>query len=84
MRRSTALILIFVIVILVGVPVFFGTLGWVRITEPYRGFRVRNSSSTFLPGRSTAEIGRRLAEAGVVPDQLTFRAAVWQAGAERA
>jgi UPF0755 protein len=81
MRRSTALILIFVVVFLLGVPVYLGTLGWVRITELYRGYPGTEQFVDIPPGTSTAEIGRRLAEAGVVPDQFTFRAAVWWTGA---
>ena len=81
MRRSTALILIFIVVILLGVPVYLGTLGWVRITEPYRGYRGTEQFVEIPLGTSTAEIGRRLAEAGVVPDRYTFRGAVWWTGA---
>jgi UPF0755 protein len=82
MRRSTALILIFVVVFIVGVPVYLGTLGWIRITNPYRGYLGTEQFVEIPPGTSTPEIGRRLADAGVVPDRFTFRAAVWwtQAG----
>ncbi len=81
MRRSTALILIFVVVFLVGIPVYLGMLGWVRITEPYRGYLGVEQFVDIPPGTSTADIGRRLADAGVVPDRYTFRAALWWTGA---
>jgi UPF0755 protein len=77
MRRITALVLIFIVVFIVGIPVFLGTLGWIRITEPYRGYTGAEQFVSIPPGISTAEIGRRLTEAGIVPDQLTFRAALW-------
>ena len=35
-------------------------------------------------GASTAAIGRQLADAGVVRDEWTFRAAVWWSGRARA
>lgn len=81
MRRSTALILIFVVVFLVGIPVYLGTLAWIRITNPYRGYLGSEQFVDIPPGTSTAEIGRKLADAGVVPDRFTFRAAVWWTGA---
>ncbi len=77
MRRSNALILIFVIVFLVGIPVYLVTLGWIRITEPYRGYLGSEQFVDIPPGTSIAEIGRKLADAGVVPDRFTFRGAVW-------
>jgi UPF0755 protein len=81
MRRTTALLLIFAVVFIIGVPVYLGILGWIRITDPYRGYSGTEQYVTIPPGTSTADIGRRLAEAGVVPDQLTFRVAVWWTGA---
>ncbi len=81
MRRSTALILIFVVVLLIGIPVYLGTLGWIRVTNPYRGYLGTEQFVDIPFGTSTGEIGRRLADAGVVPDRYTFRAAVWWRGA---
>ena len=81
MHRSTAIILIFVFVALVGIPVYLGVLGWVRITEPYRGYTGGEQYVLIAPGTSTTDIGRRLADAGVVPDRFTFRAAAWWSGA---
>ena len=82
MRRSTALILIFIVVFVVGIPVYLGTLGWIRITGPYRGYLGTEQFVDIPPGTSTAEIGHKLADAGVIPDRFTFRVAVWwtQAG----
>jgi UPF0755 protein len=81
MRRTTALLLIFAVVFVIGIPVFLGTLGWIRITEPYRGYSGTEQYVTIPAGTSTAGIGQRLAAAGVVPDELTFRVAVWWTGA---
>lgn len=77
MRRTAALSLIFIVVFLVGVPVYLGTLAWVRITEPYRGYLGAEQFVEIPTGTGTAEIGRRLADAGVVPDRYTFRLALW-------
>lgn len=54
---------------------YLAPLGWTRITEPYRGYPAGEQFVDIPAGTSTAEIGRRLAEVGVVPDRFTFRAA---------
>jgi UPF0755 protein len=49
--------------------------GYVRLSRPYRGF-VGDETFVDLPtGTGVAEIARRLAAAGVVPDPYTFRLA---------
>lgn len=83
MRRSTALVLVFIVVVLIGTPVLLGTLTWVRITESFRGYSEPERFVEIPPGASTAEIGRRLVDDGIVSDTLTFRAALWWTGASR-
>lgn len=80
MRRTTALTLIFVVVFAIGIPVFAGTVLWARSTDAYRGYTGPEQFVVIPPGSSTAEIGRLLSEAGVVPDRLTFRFAAWWTG----
>jgi UPF0755 protein len=56
---------------------------YVRVTRPYRGFQTDEAFVELPAGTREAEIARRLAAAGVVPDALTFRAAVRLARAGR-
>jgi UPF0755 protein len=52
---------------------------WSRISTPYAAFAGDEVFVEVPPGESTRGIGRRLAEAGVVRDELTFRLAWrWQ------
>jgi len=55
---------------------------WNRVHTPFQGFD--GERFVELPaGSSSREIGRRLADAGVVPDPWTFRAALWWTGRAR-
>lgn len=54
-----------------------------RLTTPYRGFEGAEVFVELPSGTGEAEIARRLAAAGVVPDRWTFRVAARQAGADR-
>ena len=74
-----------VIVLLLAVLLLAGAGFWVRqrMVSPYRGF---DGSEVFVelpPGLGVAAIGSRLAEAGVVPDVLTFRLAARLSGLDR-
>lgn len=55
-----------------------------RLTSPYRGFQSEEVFVEIPPGTGVRAIGRRLAEAGVVRDEWTFRLATWRYGAGRA
>ncbi len=54
-----------------------------RVHEPYRGFQGDEQFVEIAPGRGAVAIGARLADAGVVRDPLTFRAALWMTGRAR-
>jgi UPF0755 protein len=54
-----------------------------RIKTPYRGFTSEEVFVDLPPGSGVQTIANRLAEAGVVPDALTFRLATRVAGADR-
>jgi UPF0755 protein len=60
-----------------------GGLGWTRINEPYKGFSGTEQFVDIPPGAGSAEIRRRLIEAGAVRDETVFRAALWWTGAAR-
>jgi UPF0755 protein len=54
-----------------------------RAHEAYRGFEASEQFVDIPQGTGAAAIGVRLAEAGVVRDPLTFRAALWLSGRAR-
>ena len=55
-----------------------------RIDEPYQGFSGSEQFVEVPPGTGTNAIGRRLIDAGVVRDDMTFRLALWWTGRSRA
>jgi UPF0755 protein len=78
MRRVALLLFVLVVV---------AAAGWWfverRLFEPYKGYEGNEVFVEIVPGDGTAAIGRKLAEAGVVADQWTFRAALWRTGEAR-
>jgi UPF0755 protein len=54
-----------------------------RIDEPYQGFASAEQFVQIPPGTGTSAIGRRLIDAGVVRDEMTFRLALWWTGQSR-
>ena len=54
-----------------------------RLTEPYRGFQGDEIFVNLPAGTTVSGIASRLADAGVVPDALTFRIAARLSGADR-
>lgn len=78
MRRVAVLVIVVIVAALAG----WWTLER-RLSEPYKGYAGDEIFVDIVPGEGTAAIGRKLASAGVVPDQWTFRAALWRTGAAR-
>ncbi len=54
-----------------------------RTSEPFKGYEGTEQFVTIEPGSSTRTIAQRLIESGVVRDDATFRAALWQTGHAR-
>jgi UPF0755 protein len=54
-----------------------------RVTTPYRGFTGTERFVQIPPGAGVAGIAARLADAGVIPDPVTFRVAARVTGADR-
>ena len=55
-----------------------------RMSEPYQGFTGAEQFVDIPAGTGTAAIGRRLIDAGIVRDGMTFRTALWWTGQSRA
>jgi UPF0755 protein len=63
-----------------------GAGGWwiySRVIDPYRGYGEAEVFVDIPPGSSTATIGDRLVQAGVVRDARTFQVALWISGRSR-
>jgi UPF0755 protein len=58
---------------------------WVLLgtAKPYKGYDASEQFVEIPPGAGPAAIGRRLTEAGVVRDELSFRVALWRSGQAR-
>ena len=54
-----------------------------RADEPHRGYSGAEVFVDIPSGTSTRDIGRQLVAAGVVPDERTFRIALWRSGRDR-
>jgi UPF0755 protein len=62
-----------------------GVAGWTYLTlgRPYKGYEASETFVEIAPGSGSAAMGRKLADAGVVPNTSAFRLAVWMRGAGR-
>src|SRR6185295_18406984 len=56
---------------------------YARATRPYQGFQGEEVFVDLAPGSGVASIARSLADAGVVPDALTFRLVSRRGGLDR-
>src|SRR5688572_29597401 len=78
------LLTLFFIIVLAGVAAFLvGNTVWGRVHEPYKGYDAAEQFVDIPPGTGTAEIRRRLVDAGVVRDDTVLRAALWWTGESR-
>jgi UPF0755 protein len=75
------LVLAIVVVAIAGGAL--GVVAWNRIHEPYKGFSQTEQFVQIPPGSGSTAIRQRLLGAGVIRDELTFRAALWWSGAAR-
>src|SRR6185503_10897009 len=74
-KLLTALAVVFILV--AAGAALFGRQVWARVHEPYKGYSAAERFVEIPAGTPTAEIGRRLIEAGVVRDEVAFRIALW-------
>jgi UPF0755 protein len=76
----------FLLAVLVLVIILAGATAWRvyrRALEPYKGYQAAERFVDLRQGSGASEIGRRLVEAGVVRDTLTFQVALWLSGEAR-
>ncbi len=76
---ATALLL----VVAAAGAVLAGSVLWGRLHDPYKGYEGAEQFVVIARGTGTAAIGRRLVEAGVIRDEIAFRAALWWTGRSR-
>jgi UPF0755 protein len=82
--RKLLLFLLFILVILAaGGALLFNELRR-RLEEPYKGYTAAEQFVEIPQGAGSAQIRRRLLDAGVISDELVFRAALWWSGRSRA
>jgi UPF0755 protein len=82
MRRAILFFVLAALVVAIGAGVA-GWSVWARLSEPYKGYETAEQFVEIPPGTGPAEIARRLIDAGVVPDEVAFRAALWWTGDAR-
>ena len=73
-------------ILLVLIAVVAGAAGWMlyqRTVEPFRGYATAEQFVDVASGQGSMAIGRRLVEAGIVRDELTFRVALLVSGRAR-
>jgi len=82
--KKLFLSLLVVVVLVAGGAAAFVFYMANRIQEPYKGFPEPERFVEIPSGTGAAEIRRRLVEAGIVSDELAFRAALMWTGQSRA
>jgi UPF0755 protein len=72
-------------VLAAGIVLGAGAAVWLLLgtEKPYKGYEGTEQFVEIPPGAGPAGIGRRLADAGVVRDRLSFRVALWRTGQAR-
>jgi UPF0755 protein len=79
-KRAFILLVLVAILAGAGMAVMFYT----RTNEPFKGYEGAEQFVTIDPGSGSRTIGQRLIDAGIVRDDMTFRAALWRSGRARA
>ena len=75
-------LLVLMVLALVGAGGVAWTL-YMRTSEPFKGYEGNEQFVVIESGSGTRTIGQRLIDAGVIRDDVTFRAAVWRSGRAR-
>ena len=81
--RKLLIALLVIVVVLAVAGAFVANEMRSRIQEPYKGYSAAEQFVEIPQGAASAEIRRRLLEAGVVSDEVTLRTALWWSGRSR-
>ena len=75
----------FLLLVILGVVAAAGFAGrlYKQTNQPFKGYEGTEQFVTIDPGLSTRAIAERLIDAGVVTNNVTFRAALWRTGRAR-
>lgn len=79
--RTRVVILLLLVIVLSAAGA--ATLVYRRLLEPFKGYQSGEQFVDVMPGTSTRTIGQQLVDAGVVRNELMFRAALWRTGLAR-
>src|SRR5687767_11596497 len=79
MKRAVLAVVAIVLAVAAAAAVWL-VLGSER---PYKGYAGAEQFVEVPPGAGPAAIGRRLKDAGIVRDELSFRVALWRSGQAR-
>ena len=82
MRKALAALAVLFVIAVAAAVVMRATI-WDRLYEPFKGYPGEEQFVIVEPGTGTAAIGRQLVEAGVIRDELAFRASLWWTGLSR-
>jgi UPF0755 protein len=81
--RKLLLFLLFIVVLLAAGGALLANELRRRMQEPYKGYSGAEQFVEIPQGSGSAQIRRRLLDAGVISDELVFRAALWWSGQSR-
>lgn len=82
MRKLLTALAVVLLLVAAGAALF-GRQIWGRVHEPFKGYSAAEQYVDIPARTPTAEIGRRLIDAGVVRDEVVFRIALWWTGESR-
>jgi peptidoglycan lytic transglycosylase G len=74
---------LFLIALVVVASAVLATMLYRQTSQPFKGYEGDEQFVTIEPGSSTRTITQRLIAAGVVKNDVTFRAALWRTGRAR-
>ena len=80
MMRKVVIAVVLVLVVVAAGSTWVGVALRDRLLEPYQGYEGAEQFVVIAPGEGTAEIRRRFVEAGIIRDDVAFRAALWWTG----
>ena len=78
--RKVVVVIVLALVVAAAGATFSGISMWGRLHDPYRGYEGAEQFVVIAPGTGAAAIRRLLIDAGIIRDEITFRAVLWWTG----